>query len=445
MSGRFPRSTGIVFNAAGVLDPLAPLIGGGGPPASPFRFRGSTLTDWLRVADPRSRALSVSRKDRGAILPIGRQPQEVYWYALDGRFTTSTYYHDTLPSWVTRFNDRDLPKKLAGTAWTLLLPASAYPEPDSVPVESGGRGFMFPHPIPANRADAARLMGEFPFMDELTLQMAMSGLEALGLGKGPQTDVVAISLSSTDAVGHRFGPDSREMHDQILRLDRYLGAFFDALYKLRDSTRIVVALTADHGMAPYPELHAQATGTIAHYADIWPLVQATEQKLAVLHLDSTALHFEEGMLYVDRPKLQRAGVNTDSLLQQFAESARRIQGIGRVDLVKSLASRDTVTDAVARRWLHMIPPDLPVELVVSLEPYAYWEGTPVATHGSPNDYDTHVPLLFYGPMIKAGRYADFSRVVDMAPTLAWIVGVKPLEPLDGHVLTQALRFPTSAR
>src|SRR6478672_1013833 len=103
LSGRFPGHTGIVTNSLGVPDAEAPLIGGGGDGASPFRFRGSVLIDWLRMNDPRSRALSVSRKDRGAILPIGRAHQNAFWYATDGRFTTSTYYADTLPSWVQRF------------------------------------------------------------------------------------------------------------------------------------------------------------------------------------------------------------------------------------------------------------------------------------------------------------------------------------------------------
>ena len=116
--------------------------------ASPFRFRGTTLIDWLRAKDPRSRALSVSRKDRGAILPMGRAKQSVFWYASDGRFTTSTYYADTLPTWVQKFNDRKIPASYAGKLWTLLLPERSYPEPDSVPMENFGSNFVFPYRYP---------------------------------------------------------------------------------------------------------------------------------------------------------------------------------------------------------------------------------------------------------------------------------------------------------
>ena len=139
LSGRFPRSTGIMMNRIGVDDADAPLTAGAyGTGASPKRFIGTTFADWLRAANARTRTLSVSMKDRGAILPIGRSKSDVYWYSADGRFTTSTYYRDALPKWVNGFNERRLPQSYAGKSWTLLLPDVAYAETDSVPVEGGG-------------------------------------------------------------------------------------------------------------------------------------------------------------------------------------------------------------------------------------------------------------------------------------------------------------------
>lgn len=439
LSGRFPRSTGITTNSAGVQDDRAPLLMGGGPGASPFRFRGTALIDWMRVADPRSHALSISRKDRGAILPLGRAHEEVYWYTPD-RFTTSTYYHDTLPSWVAQFNARRLPQRYAGQRWSLLLPASAYPEPDSVPLENDSRNFTFPHLFPTDSAAAARSVVAYPMMDEVTLQAALAGVEALRLGRGPQTDLLAISLSTTDAVGHAFGPDSREIHDQILRLDRYLGVFFDSLFKLRDSTRVIVGLSADHGIQSYPAIHAAKTpGAIARYADVQPAYGALVSRLKAHGVEASAVQFAEGMLSVDRAALHRGQVDVDAELRRFANDVRKVPGVGRADFVKSLPQADTVHDAIARRWMHMLSPELPVELVVSLEPYAYWAGTTNATHGTPNDEDAHVPLLFWGSAFRAGHYSEFARVADIAPTFARILGIPPLERLDGHVLTHALR------
>ena len=439
LSGRFPRSTGIVTNTLGVLDPQSALVGAAGLPASPFRFRGGTLTDWLRVKDPRTRALSVSRKDRGAILPLGRAKQQVFWYPGTGDFTTSTYYADTLPTWVQRFNARHVPQSYAGKSWTLLLPESAYPEPDSVPVESGGQGNTFPHAMPDDTVAAARSFPEYPWMDDATAQLALAGLSALQLGSGPQTDVLAVSLSTTDAIGHRYGPDSRELHDQILRLDRVIGTFLDSLYKLRDPATVIVALTADHGVTPFPEIRQTGAGSAAMHVDLCNLIVTTTLAPLVRRgADTTAVRLDGELLFVDRDALARARVDADSVVRAFIGVARKAPGVLRVDRVRDLAS-DTARDPIARRWSHMIPPDFPVEAVITLKPYHVWGNYPAAMHGSPHDYDAHVPIIFLGPPFKAGKYGELARTVDIAPTLARVTHTRPTEPLDGRVLEKALR------
>ena len=438
MSGRFPSSTGIMRNAAGVEDPQAPLIGARGPGASPFRFRGTTLTDWLRLKNPRSRAFSVSRKDRGAILPIGRQPQDVYWYA-SGIFTTSTWYRDTLPSWVQQFNARGLPQSYAGREWALLLDESAYPEVDSLEQGSARGNVRFPHVLSSSPDTVAWQLGNFPWMDEVTLAFALHGLTALELGAGPQTDVMAVSLSTMDAIGHAFGPHSRELHDHMLRLDRMLGTFLDSLFTLRDSTRVVIALTADHGVAPYPKVREALGEGTPVYIDAAQTVRSFLDGLGAAGVPDGAVAIEDGVLLVDRPALARAGVNADSLVTAFITAVRSIPGVARVDRVSELARADTTTDFVARRWLHMLPPEVPAEAVVTQAEYAVPSTSTYAQHGSPYDYDAHVPVIFYGAPFRPGKYDEFARVVDMAPTLAWVTATAPLERLDGQVLRAALR------
>lgn len=440
LSGRFPRSTGIVANSAGVGDPQSPLLGVMGEGASPFRFRGTTLIDWMRYKDPASRALSVSRKDRGAILPLGRAKQQVLWYAPNGAFTTSTYYADTLPTWVREFNARKLPQQWTGKTWDLLLARAEYAEQDSVPVESNGRDFVFPHVFPSDSAQTAAVFASYPMMDALTLSMALEGVRQLRLGAGTHTDLLAISLSTTDAVGHRFGPDSREIHDQILRLDRYLGAFFDSLYAMRDSARIVVALTADHAVAPFADVRSRYPNQGAGHADdLAPAVALLGASLRESGVDPSAALYENEMLLLDADALAAHGLNLDAVARLFVQEAMKTPGVLRADRVKYLAQRDTVTDYVARRWLHMLPPDLPAAVVVTLKPYWYWNNVSFATHGTPHDYDANVPIVFYGAGVKPGRYPQRALVVDMAPTLAEILHIVPLEKLDGHVLRAALR------
>src|SRR6266700_2839280 len=251
LSGLWPAHTGIIRNSEGVQDSAAALLDVAGPGASPRRFRGTTLFDWLKAADPTARALSVSRKDRGAILPLGRAKEQVYWYQ-SGVFTTSRYYADTLPSWVQAFNARRVPFRAAGLTWDLLLPPSAYSEADSEPYENAGHDYTFPHRLPADSPLAALAFGGIPTMDSLTLAFALEGVRALQLGRGG-TDLLAVSLSATDLVGHAFGPDSREIHDQVLRLDRYLAWFLQQLLVRYTRESVLIVLTSDHGVTPFPE------------------------------------------------------------------------------------------------------------------------------------------------------------------------------------------------
>jgi len=439
MSGRFPRSTGITRNIAGVNnDPNAPLIGVNGLSASPFRFRGSTLTDWLTTADARTRALSVSVKDRGAILPIGRSRQQVYWY-VGTTFTTSKYYGDSLPDWVKAFDARHLPEHFAGKVWDLLLPPASYSEPDSVPAENQGRSIMFPKTLPGDSALAASALPATPFMDEVLAAFALDGVQQLGLGRGPETDILAVSFSPTDYVGHAYGPDSREIHDQIVRLDRTLGRFLDSLYRLRDRSRVIVALTADHGVTPLPELSQQRYSPPPQRVNVRPAVVAARAVLSRAGADTLAVELESGALIIDPARTGVTPALSSAAADSFVATARRIPGVLLAERFAALAAHDLGKDAIARRWVQMFPPDVPVQAVITLTRGSYWDPYPVVMHGTPHEDDSHVPIIFFGAPFKPGRYPQFVRTVDIAPTLAQALGVTPTEPLDGRVLTAALK------
>jgi predicted AlkP superfamily pyrophosphatase or phosphodiesterase len=445
MSGRFPRSTGITSNVSGgVIDPNYRLLVGNEGGASPFRFQGTTLFDWLYARNNRTRALSVSTKDRGAILPIGRAKQDVYWYSGTGNFTTSTYYRDTLPSWVTAFNARRIPHRYAGTQWRLLLDSTAYSEPDSVPLENGGRNVTMPKTFPPDSAAAASLIRGTPSMDSVLALFALEGVRQTGIGQGPHTDVLSVSFSATDYVGHAYGPDSREAHDNELRLDHTIGWFIDSLYRIRDSSSVVIALTGDHGVQPIPELARQrgeATGDEGLRVSpraILGLFSEARQRLAAAGVDSMAFMTDGEIFGLRRDEIRRAKLNADSILNAFAAVVRQVRGVARVDRLSAMRRADFALDPIARRWSHQFPENSPWDLAVTLTRYSYWGNSPGATHGSPYDLDAHVPIIFYGPWAKPGRYTEFARTVDIAPTLAAMMGVTPTEKLDGRVLVNAV-------
>jgi predicted AlkP superfamily pyrophosphatase or phosphodiesterase len=440
LSGRFPRSTGIVANWVGVDDDSAPLVGGvPGPGASPRRFQGTTLVDWMRAADGRSRALSISGKDRGAILPIGRSRASVFWVANDGELTTSSYYAPDLPQWVLRVNAREELRHLAGSAWTLLLPASAYPEPDTVVFENNGVDVVFPHAIPADSEHAAVYARATPALDRLVLGAALEGVQAMALGAGGSTDLLSLSLSATDLIGHRFGPDSREIHDQVIQLDRMLGSFLDSLFQLRDPREVVVVLTSDHGIGSMPELAPAGVEPRPVRAPTRHAVRAVQEGLQRAGVDPDLVAIDGPFVLMAHDRLRRAKVNVDSLSRALATALRATPGVLRVDRLRDLP-RDSARDSIARRWTHQLPGGAGVvELVVTFTPLTIEESHLPATHGMPFDDDVRVPMIFWGAPFHRARHDAPVRTVDLAPTLARVLGIRPGagERIDGVVLREA--------
>jgi predicted AlkP superfamily pyrophosphatase or phosphodiesterase len=442
LSGREPAHTNIMDNMHGVSDDQAPLIGGvTGPGASPRRFVGTALYDWMVARDPQARVLSVSRKDRGAILPVGRAKGAVYWFG-GGGFTTSTYYADTLPEWVRSFNSQIPYEALAGTQWNLLLPADQYPEPDSVALENNGVNFTFPHTLQS--ADGLYWnLPAYPVMDSVTLAFALGGVRTMQLGKralqsggaNAMPDLLSISLSTTDAIGHAYGPDSREIHDQVLRVDRWLGTFLDALQREVPADRMVLVLTGDHGISSYPELTVPRTG---HGGRLWlgDVAKSVEQALEARYHVDFGIEFDSGIFYADATALKKRHVNVDSLADAILATSIMRSGVQAGFTPKTLA---TSQDSGAVRWRRTIFAETGWLAALVAKPDFIWSpGRAIAEHGTPNAQSLSVPIAFIGPGITPVRYDRLVRTVDIAPTLAKLLGISPSEPLDGVPIDEAL-------
>jgi arylsulfatase A-like enzyme len=330
----------------------------------------------------------------------------------------------------------------------LLLPESAYPEPDSVAAE-GRTNIVFPHVLTSDSLRLGVAVEQTPWMDSLTLALAWRGVRAMDLGgNANRTDLLSVSLASTDAIGHRWGPDSRELHDQILRADRYLGVFLDSLFALRGPDRVLVVLTADHGVAPAFGVQSRFGDNSAAVrvptASFRPLVSAARGLLREAGADTTAVRWEDLVLWIDRKKLGPVSVDIAALTRAFADSVRKVPRVLRADVIDDLAAADTSRDAIARRWIHMFLPSqesfpgIQALVAVTLQPFDYLGLGDAATHGSPHDYDTHVPLAFLGAAFVHAHITTKAAVVDIAPTLASVLGITPLERLDGRVLREAI-------
>ncbi len=439
LSGRYPAHTGIALNNRGVQDRTSTMVGSTTDTvgASPRRFRGTTLYDWMLARDPATRVLSVSRKDRAAIFPIGRARGAIYWL-YDGAFTTSHYYADTLPTWVQTFNARHDAARLAGVTWNLLLPDSAYAEPDSVPYENGGSNIVFPHHPSGIPGAAERELNQMPWIDSLTLAFALTGVHALQLGTRSGPDLLSISLSTTDAIGHAFGPDSREIHDHLLRVDRWLGQFLDSLAQVVPAANTVLVLTADHGVTSLPEFAALVRHQRAGRVSLLGVARGATAALARRVPGDFALDADGGLVTADLDALRSHHVDVDSLAATLAAEAGRLPGVAQVYTARTLKLAPP-SDSSAELWRRLLPPDLGWLLCAVVAPGYVWSGGGIsAEHGGAHPEDIAVPIAFYGPGIAARHVERPVSTVDIGPTLAALIGVTPTEPVDGAALHEVL-------
>jgi hypothetical protein len=329
----------------------------------------------------------------------------------------------------------------------LLLPESAYPEADSVWAENNGADFVFPHTLPSGDALRAGLQ-QYPWMDSLTLAFALDGVRATRLGKrsmdaGPNAlpDLLSISLSTTDAIGHAFGPDSREIHDQVLRVDRWLGNFMASLEREVPANRIIYVLTADHGVSPMPEI---AVAKIGRGGRVWlgDIATATEAALESRYATEFGIEFDNGLFYGDVAAMRARGIDVDSISRAIVAAGSRRPGVSVGFTPSALA---TSADSVAMRWRRTLPPSVGWIAAFGAAPDFVWSaGKTTAEHGTPNALDLSVPIAFLGATVAAGRYERLVRTVDIAPTLAMLIGVSPTEPLDGAALKEVAAKRASA-
>jgi predicted AlkP superfamily pyrophosphatase or phosphodiesterase len=481
-SGAWPSETGIVGNewverstgkkVTSVSDESVRTLGGGPNElgSSPRRLMTSTIGDELRLAtNDRSKVIGISLKDRSAILPAGRHANAAYWFSTQtGNMVSSSYYFDQLPAWVTKFNGTRPADKFFGSKWERLLGEAEYIKragPDAPPwenIQGTNDTNTFPHTITGGaKAPGPQFYGALdfsPFSNDLLVSFAEEALVNENLGQDDDTDILTVSFSANDYVGHRFGPYSQEVMDITLRVDRQIGALLDFVNAKVGLANTLVAVTADHGVAPIPE-HAAALGLgggrIRVQDVIGPIRAAISAKYNAQHKspDPTADYiyqyneagqqrdgFTNGNIYFNYAALKRDGVSLDELEEVAGQAALAVPGIARyftrAQLLRGAISPD---DPIERRVLHGFYPARSGDLVLLAEPYKYLGEAPTATHGTPYFYDTNVPTVIVGVGVKPGRYLDAATPSDIAPTLAALLGVTTPSGSTGRVLLEGLK------
>ena len=415
---------------------------------SPRNFTGSNLADEMRLRF-HSKVVGLSLKDRGAILPAGKQPEGAYWFdSSSGGFITSTYYKSELPAWVSAFNARKVPAGFIGHSWERLLDPSRYHWPDDAPGEAslpGERSKTFNHTVQMSPTEGFETIVPTPFGNELLLDFARAALEGERLGSGPQPDLLTLSFSSPDAVGHLFGPYSQELQDTILRLDRQLAAFFEHLERKVGLKNVYIVLSADHGVAPAPEF-AQARGLDGARLDPIGLMGELLARLEETYGAAKFLlspRLTEGNLYFDHAALRQRGIAPEQLAQtirDWALESERFEAVfTRTQLLEGRAP-----GLLGQRVFNGFHPARSGDVVLVQKPYQLLgnqkSGT---THGSPYSYDTHIPVLFYGAAFKPGRFAGEFFITDIAPTLSAALRMNEPSGCIGKPCAQILQDPVA--
>lgn len=420
---------------------------------SPRRMRATTLGDWLREARPGARVFSVSGKDRAAITLGGQHPDGVYWYETTppGGFTTSRYYAEALPDWVERWHgataDRDGFVSTLPDRWeheTGDPPNGA--RIDDTPWEVSRFLRVSGHPIRSgDRKQMLEQVSFSPWLDTLTLDFARTLLREEKLGTGPEPDLLAVGVSATDLVGHLYGPGSQEARDALLRLDRDLGRLLEDAEKQAGRGRVLLVLTADHGVVELPEFLAMVGASDCPVEggriDSKSLLARLDDHLRRRFDPSGAPEGAEPWMWqeslelsVNRRRAAERGIGVERVAEAAAAFLAAEPGIERVFTAAEMAKGEGPAP-FARLYANSFDPERSGDLAVQTAPTCVLAPYPAGTsHGTPHLYDRAVPVAFLGPGIGKGVVRGRAAPVDIAPTLAGAIGIPVPPGLDGRAL-----------
>jgi predicted AlkP superfamily pyrophosphatase or phosphodiesterase len=426
LSGATPSISGIIANdwydreegktVTSVSDSTTKLLGGSGGSAgsSPRRMLVDTVGDELKMADEnKSKTIGISLKDRAAILPAGHMANGAYWFdAKSGNFVSSTYYFAELPAWVEDFNNTRPADQYRGANWLSKV-------------------------MPREAAALYAAIDASPFANEMIERLAEIAMQAEQLGQRDVTDLLAVSFSANDYVGHASGPDSPEVHDMAVQTDKVLERLFEAVDQKVGLDNVIVVLTGDHGVAPLPEVNAQRKmpGGRLPLGIVSKTVQAALVKK--YGEGNWIVSSAEQSIYLNWDLMARKNLAAAEVDRAAADAAAAIPHVFRVYTREQLTGGAALPDPVARRVMNGYYAGRGADVEVLLEPYWIFPQTG-ATHGAPFGYDTHVPVIFMGPGVHAGRYDNAIAVNDIAPTLATMLDVETPSGSVGRVLTEML-------
>ncbi len=412
---------------------------------SPKNLLTSTITDQLQIGTNfRSKTVGIAIKDRGAILPAGHAATGAYWFdSKTGNWITSTFYTNELPKWAQEVNDQKLPAKYLKDGWKTLLPIDQYVEstPDDRPYETklaGNKTSAFPYDLAGRAGDAFGIIASTPFGNTMTKDMAIAAIKGENMGKGQQTDFLAVSFSSPDYVGHAFGPNSIEIEDIYLRLDREFAEFFNFLDSWTGKGNYTVFLTADHGVMDVPAFwteHRLPAGLL-NTGDL-----STKIKAALEDSFGKGDYIranENYQLYLNKATLKDKKIKVADVYEVVRETLLPMPGIADVINLDALGESH-LNSYQLELYKNVSNAKRSGDIQFVLQSGWFAGRSTGTSHGSPYNYDTHVPLLFYGWGIPKGETLRRTSIADIAPTVAALLHILAPSGTVGNPIPEALK------
>lgn len=438
LSGATPSVSGIIGNewydresgatVTSVSDSKSKMVGGvpGAAGSSPRRLLVSTIGDELKMHGVPSKTIGVSIKDRSAILPVGHMADGAYWYDPDSNhWVTSTYYRSELPDWVRKLNDEQTYRQFLGAKW---FPFDA----------KDGSGTPFCSMVAGGETRFCGGLEATPWGNEIIEEFAERAISNEQLGQHSGVDVLAVSFSANDYVGHAVGPDDPAVRDISIRTDRLLGKLLDYVDARVGKDNTLVVLTADHGVAPVPEINGARNMPGGRLSEARFLERVSGALIKRFGPGKWLLSSSPTMLYLNLELIQTRKLDLKDVERVAAQAASQEAHIARVYTRDELLSGQVQRDEIGRAFSLGFYGPRSGDVLVLQEPYYLFEATGTS-HGTPYDYDSHVPLIFFGPGIQARTYLGKVATNDVAPTLAEILGIEAPSGSMGRVLSEMLQ------
>ncbi len=415
---------------------------------SPFRMYTTTVTDQLHLAQNMSgKTIGIAIKDRSAILPAGHTANAAYWFhgKKKGQWISSTFYMENLPEWVTDFNSSGKVNNYLETPWNTLYDINTYT--NSIDDDNlfegkfiGETATSFPHDIPNLKAANGNfdILKGIPAGNSFTTDFAKAAIIGENLGKSKFTDFLAVSFSSTDYIGHQFGPASKEIEDTYLRLDKDLADLLSFLDKQIGQNKYAVFLTADHAAVDVPA-YLQSLKIPAHYFDIKTFRQSVLE-ITKKYFNSIKLieNISNYQIFLDKQEIESLGLDKNTVAEKLVEEVVALEGIYKAVTAKTLQTT-RFTDGIMNSLQNGYNQKISGDVMMIPYPATLIGGRTGTSHGSGYSYDTHIPLIFYGNGIKKGVSKRKYNIIDIAPTIANLLQIEAPNSSTGKIIDEVFK------